>query len=208
MAFRGCRLGFLASGRIPKPNAERRPGESAKAFHAFCHYRDLPVFSRSIDAAWAEHVRECLKHQTSTKQAPGNWKSWSAANDWPARAADHDDDLSRRRRERRATELERAQDDIAAVARSQLARVAERLRDMESAELSTSVLHSWLKAASEILLRVLGGDDKRVVEVQGEVDFLVYVRNRAEAEGIDPDAAVAEAERMLAGIIESAADAD
>ena len=114
--FGGCRLGFMVSGRIPKPNAERRPGESAKAFHAFCHYRDLPVFSRSIDAAWAEHVRECLKHQTSTKQAPGNWKSWSAANDWPARAADHDDDLSRLRRERRAAELERAQDEIADLA--------------------------------------------------------------------------------------------
>ena len=194
----------MAGGRIPKPNAERRPGESAKAFHSFCHYRDLPVFSRSIDAAWAEHVRECLKHQTSTKQAPGNWKSWSAANDWPARAADHDDDLSRLRRERRAAELERAQDEIADLARAGLDRVAERLRDMQSDELPLSCLPSWLKVCSEILLRVLGGDDKRVVEVQGEVDFLVYIRNRAEADGIDPDAAVAEAERMLGEIMDNA----
>ncbi len=142
---------------------------SAKAFHAFSHYRDLPVSSRSIDAAWAEHARECLGRQGGERRATGAFSRLSVANDWPARAADHDDDLSRRRRERRAAELERAQDDIAAVARSQLARVAERLRDMESDELGTNVLHSWLKAASEILLRVLGGDDKRVVEVQGEV---------------------------------------
>ena len=202
-------LTITGPARAPLPvgqAGERRPGESAKAFHAFSHYRDLPVSSRSIDAAWAEHARECLGRQGGERRATGAFSRLSAQNDWPARAADHDDDLSRRRRARRATELERAEDDIAAVARSQLARVAERLRDMESDELSTNVLHSWLKAASEILLRVLGGDDKRVVEVQGEVDLLVYIRERAAAEGIDPDAAVAEAERMLAGVMDSATD--
>ena len=79
---------------------------------------------------------------------------------------------------------------------------------MESDELPLNVLHLWLKVFAEVLLRIHGSDDKRVVEGQGEVDFLVYVRNRAEAEGIDPDAAVAEAERVLAGVMDSAADAD
>ena len=39
-------------------------------------------------------------------------------------------------------------------------------------------------------------------------DLLVYIRNRAEADGIDPDAAVAAAERILGGVMDSATDAD
>ena len=174
----------------------RRPDEMARAFHAFCHYRDLPSFSRSIDAAWAEHVRECTRHQKGNKRATGNWVAGVQRTPWPARAAGHDDDLARRRRARRAAELEQAQDDIAEIARAGLDRIAERLRGMESDELPLNVLHSWLKVFAEVLLRGLG-DDKRGVEGQGEVDLLVYIRNRAEADGIDPDAAVAEAERML-----------
>ncbi len=131
-----------------------------------------------------------MSHQTSTKSAPGNWGHWSAAHDWPARAGDHDDDLSRLRREQRAAELEQALDEIVEIARAGLGRIAERLRGMESDELPLNVLHLWLKVFAEVLLRIHGSDDKRVVEVQGEVDFLVYVSNRAEAEGIDPDAAV------------------
>ena len=92
--------------------------------------------------------------------------------------------------------------------RAGLDRVAERLRDMQSDELPLSGLPSWLKVCSEILLRVLGDDDKRVVEVQGEDAFLVYIRQRAEADGIDPDAAVAEAERMLGEAMDNAADAE
>jgi hypothetical protein len=90
---------------------ERQRDESAKAFHAFTHYRDLGR-KRSRDAAYAQHTQECGRHETGTGPArlplaPGVWTGWSTRWDWTVRAAEWDAELDRKKREAYETTLVR-----------------------------------------------------------------------------------------------------
>ena len=144
-----------------------QPGETSKAFHAFEHYRDLPIGDRSIDAAYREHRQSCEGHQRGTNRAPRRWKTWSVDNRWVDRAAAHDGDLSRRRRERRAAELREAQDRAAGIARSALYRLALRLENLNVDDIPAAVLDRWVKTLTEVELRALGHQDQVAVEHSG-----------------------------------------
>lgn len=67
---------------------ERQEGETAKAFEAFCAYRDLPTAERSLRNAWAKY-----RQQTGNKSVtmPGRFGDWSSGNRWVDRAAAYDD---------------------------------------------------------------------------------------------------------------------
>ena len=117
-----------------------QPGETAKAFHAFSHYWDIPPADRSIDAAHSVHMQTCKGYQRYTKRASSIWKNWSTKQDWVSRAASHDADLSERRRERRAAELEQAQDRAATLARSALLRLARRIKTMNIDEIPAAIV--------------------------------------------------------------------
>jgi hypothetical protein len=74
---------------------ERQAGETGKQHHGFCHYRGLPVHSRSLDAAWQQHRTVCLGQQPNHKRTPKRWAIWAAAWGWVERAGLHDDELDR-----------------------------------------------------------------------------------------------------------------
>ena len=132
---------------------DRQPNETAAAFAAFCLYRDIPQGERSIVAAAGKH------RKSGGRASARNWEVWSSRYDWVNRAAEHDSELASRRRERRARELERAQDDIAAMARTALERIEERLERMDAEEIAPGQLPAWFKVASEIELKALGYED-------------------------------------------------
>ena len=71
-----------------------QPGETAKAFHAFSHYRDMPPADRSIDTAHAEHLARCEGRKRRGKRGSNRWQDWSPKHDWVSRAVAHDADLS------------------------------------------------------------------------------------------------------------------
>ena len=142
--------------------------ETAKAYHAFGHYRDLLPADRSIDAAYLEHQCGCKGHQNSTKTAPRYWKQWSVAHRWVERATAHDADLSRQRRQRRAKELEEAQDRAATLARGALHRLAQRIKTMNINEIPAAVLDRWLKMLTDVELKALGHQDKVALEHSGK----------------------------------------
>ena len=145
-----------------------QPGETAKAFHAFSHYRDMSPGDRSIDAAYREHVKHCEQGQTRGKRAAGFWQSWSTKHDWVSRATAHDADLSHQRRQRRAKELEEAQDRAAKIAHSALDRLDERLQTLDIMQIPVAVLDRWLKTLSDVELRALGHQDKVALEHSGK----------------------------------------
>ena len=146
-----------------------QPGETAKAFHAFEHYRDMPPADRSIDAAYAEHLVRCQDgRQKVGKRSARAWHRWSAANRWVERAAAHDADLSRQRRERRAAELQEPQDRAAGIARSALYRLALRLEKLNINEIPVAVLDRWVKTLTDVELRALGHQDKVALEHSGK----------------------------------------
>ncbi len=77
--------------------SERLPSESARAYRAFCFYRDLGP-NRSLDRAWKHFHAEQGKDSTSARR-PGYWTDWSTKNNWVERAQAHDDamDADKRR---------------------------------------------------------------------------------------------------------------
>ena len=136
---------------------DRQPGETPKAFAAFCLYRDLPAIDRSVLAA-----RE--GHQKDTKGTLRQWKGWSMRNDWVNRAAEHDSDLASRRRIRRAESLERAQDDISTMARAALTKMVPLLQPLESGgidpyQIPISQIPSWMRTLADLQLKSLGYED-------------------------------------------------
>ena len=165
-----------------------QPGETAKAFHAFSHYRDMSPGDRSIDAAYREHVKHCEQGQTRGKRAAGFWQSWSTKHDWVSRATAHDADLSRKRRQRRAKELEEAQDRAAKIARSALDRLEERLKAIDVEQIPAAVLDRWLKTLTDVELKALGHQDKVALEhsgpdgdpIQQDVKFITDALNNAD----------------------------
>ena len=145
-----------------------QPGETAKAFHAFSHYRDMPPADRSIDTAHAEHLARCEGRKRWGKRGSNRWQDWSPKHDWVSRAAAHDADLSRKRRDRRARELEEAQDRAAKIAHSALDRLDERLQTLDIMQIPVAVLDRWLKTLSDVELRALGHQDKVALEISGK----------------------------------------
>ena len=95
-----------------------------------------------------------------TKRAPGFWKKWSTNHRWVSRAAAHDADLSRRRRDRRAKALAEAEDRAAVIAKAALIRLAKRLETLNVEEIPIAVLDRWIKTLTEVELRALGHADK------------------------------------------------
>ena len=145
-----------------------QPGETAKAFHAFSHYRDMPPADRSIDTAHAEHLARCEGRKRRGKRGSNRWQDWSSKHDWVSRAVAHDADLSRKRRDRRARELEEAQDRAAKIAHSALDRLDERLQTLDIMQIPVAVLDRWLKTLSDVELRALGHQDKVALEHSGK----------------------------------------
>ena len=145
-----------------------QPGETAKAFHAFSHYRDMPPADRSIDTAHAEHLARCEGRKRRGKRGSNRWQDWSPKHDWVSRAVAHDADLSRKRRDRRARELEEAQDRAAKIAHSALDRLDERLQTLDIMQIPVAVLDRWLKTLSDVELRALGHQDKVALEHSGK----------------------------------------
>ena len=139
---------------------ERQPGETAKAYAAFLLYRDLPAIDRSVAAA-----RE--GQQKDNKGTVRQWNGWSMNNGWVNRAAEHDSDLASRRRERMAKELERAQDDTVTLARAALAKVAERIQEMDPDELAAGQIPSALRTLVELEFKALGYEDRVALTGKG-----------------------------------------
>lgn len=87
---------------------DRRPRESAKAFAAFCCYRDLGP-GRSLNLAYAEW-RRSLGFAGDAAKAAGYWAEWSSGFEWVARAEAYDAHLEQIRRAAREDALRRLEE--------------------------------------------------------------------------------------------------
>ena len=137
---------------------DRQPGETPRAFAAFCLYRDLPAIDRSIVAAVAQH------RKNGGKASERNWETWASLYNWRERGLASDSDLASRRRIRRADALERAQDDIANMSRAALAKLLPLLQPTEAGgldpyQIPLSQIPSWLRTLADLQLKSLGYED-------------------------------------------------
>jgi len=120
---------------------ERLPGESAKAYEAFCVYRDLGPSERSLEKA-----RKMLPKPRSRK-----WiGEWSAKYNWVERAKAYDDYIEKRKREEKEKAILEMADRQARLAIAFQQRVAQRLQELDPSELSPSDLAKWFDVAAKI----------------------------------------------------------
>jgi hypothetical protein len=83
--------------RLSPTTPERLPDESARAYRAFCVYRDLGP-NRSLDRAWERYctTSDRGKNRKSARR-PGHWGVWSQKFTWVKRAEAYDDLLEEER---------------------------------------------------------------------------------------------------------------
>lgn len=120
-----------------RPAWERQHGEPPRAYHGFCHYRDLKI--RSVRLAYIEHKKHCQGLVVTPEQAPKHWSVWAANWGWVERASMWDQELDRQFREKVAKDQIEARERHARLAQASLSVMAvpsrallEMMRDAET----------------------------------------------------------------------------
>ena len=146
----------------------QQPKETTARFHAFCHYRDLPMWDRTIFHAWEEHQRDCLGKTDYKPSSRRHWEAWSSENKWIARVDDYEAHLAEIRRLRRLDQLMQAHTKHEAVASGIIGRVATALKEISNEDLARTDVRSLaqaLKMATDVQLRALGYQAKTELAV-------------------------------------------
>jgi hypothetical protein len=144
------------SAPLPPASQDAKPwehqiDESARAFHAFTHFRDQPPSSRTLKLAYTLHIETCLgRSLTGRGQVAGLWRNWAERYRWAARVRAYDEHLDEQRRalyEREIAEMN--------------------ARHIETAQM---VMASGALAAREVMRRI-AADPERFQRELGGVDI-------------------------------------
>jgi len=166
---------------LPAP-WERQPGESARAYAAFCAYRDLPPRERSIlrAAELLGYVR--APRGQRRPNVPGRIVAWSQRWRWAERALAWDEEQDRLARAAETEAIKAMRDRHAREAMALQQKALERLRAMDPSELSPSdVLRYFVEAAK--LERLARGEPEMITEHRGdwaEAVLQTWQRRRAQ----------------------------
>lgn len=139
---------------------ERQPRESSKAYAAFCIYRDMGP-DRSIEKVYEKR----------SKRGPlSRLKNWSVKHNWVERANAYDDYLERKKREEKEKAILEMAERHARLAMAFQQRIAQRLQEIDPAELSPADMARWLDIATK-LERLSRGEPTEIgkQEIQGQV---------------------------------------
>jgi hypothetical protein len=140
--------------------------ETAQAYHAFQHFRDLPPRVRSLDRAYTACLAACPREHGRIvnlavagkgpeaapvqKEAPGRWKVWRKRYLWDARAADADAFLEAETREEMIEAVREMNKRFAMIARACTGKIVERLQSIAAADLTPGQLITWLEKCSAV----------------------------------------------------------
>lgn len=157
---------------------ERLPDETADAYSAYCIYQELSARDRTLRrvAAIRKHGKAAVEADESLIPVRGGTviERWSAANCWVERAAARDDWLAEYQRQKREAELDSAITLIAKEARELFVLFAAKQKaSIAELDMSKPPSMQWFAVLSDQLLKVLGFQEQRKVDVsmdmQGEL---------------------------------------
>ena len=138
---------------------ERLPGESSKAYEAFCIYRDLGV-DRSIEKTAKSRLK------------PGSFswlRNWSSKYNWVERARAYDDYLEREKRKEQEKAILEMVERHTKEAMALQQKALERLKSLDPNELSTRDVLNYLMEAMK-LERLSRGEP---TEIQAPLNVVV-----------------------------------
>lgn len=130
---------------------ERQPGETARAFEAFCIYRDMGA-SRSH----RKTGQKLGKNRTTIAE-------WSSKYEWVKRVAAWDVEQDRIARQKQLQDIKKMRKRHAALASTMLTKAALALQNLKDEEISASEISRMVDVASK-LERISRGDVGEVVE--------------------------------------------
>ena len=165
---------------------ERQPHESAKAYEAFCSYRDMGS-SRST----AKVGQELGK----TKALMDRWSSrW----EWVWRCRQYDAFMGRQQQDKHQQDILDALDRHAYLARLMQNKSLEKMQSLNPADLPPSVLVQMVKVATDIELRSLGVATETIrTEVTGADGGPIQADTQVVVDGLS-DPAIRNALKVLA----------
>jgi hypothetical protein len=147
---------------------DRQPGESAKAYQAFCLYRDLGP-GRSLDqASRAYHQRQRGQgdgaHAGHKSRASGTIRAWAERWHWSARASASDRELEEAKRRQQVAAVQEMAERHAKEAVMLQGKAVERLRQLRPEELKPREVLSFLIDAAKLERLARGEPTERVAE--------------------------------------------
>lgn len=128
-------------GGAPTNPWDMRPGETARAWAAFCAYRDMGP-TRSL------RTLETSGHKASTKLA--QLGKWSRTFDWTDRAAAWDQHVDHEVQEDQLALIKKMRRQHAAIASNMLGKATQRLLGINPDELTPTQVVQWVEAGVKI----------------------------------------------------------
>src|SRR6266851_4992508 len=111
---------------------ERLPGESGRAFRAFCFYRDLGP-DRSLDKAWKSFLDSNPGKPRRATRRDGHWSDWCRRFKWVERSDAHDDLIEEAKRTADAERRELLEEERSCLEVETVRSTREVLRRVDSA---------------------------------------------------------------------------
>lgn len=191
---------------------ERQHGETARSYHAFCHFRDLKI--RSASVAYRTHKRECEKAPVPEHTlAPHHWRIWSSQWGWVERSTLWDAEIDRQHREKVVQAQLEARDRHARLAQATLTVLSLPVKAALEAARDPALVQKMIDAAGQgpagsyqllstiarmaavmpsvvTMERLALGLTTESVEVENKRDFDVAFANRIVADQIATDLAI------------------
>jgi hypothetical protein len=160
---------------LPFESWERLPGESSRAYEAFCVYRDFGPernIRRVVESALGG--QDGTGGQGKVKKRYGMWRAWSTQFRWRERAADYDQYLDRlKQREVRKT-IEAQGERHRAITGKMLLVVEKKLDGMNPADLTQGTVKEWVESAIRTereLAGLVALTGSKTEPKQGEINF-------------------------------------
>jgi len=155
----------MATDTGPAP-WERQPGEPARAYGAFCIYRDLPPQERSLLAVARKlgYVRVTGGRRPSV---PGRIQEWSTRWRWVERAGAWDDEQDRLAREAQVRAIQEMRERHAREAVALQRKALERLKSMDPEDLSAKDVLWYIVEAAK-LERLSRGEPDQIQEQRSD----------------------------------------
>lgn len=171
----------MAKANAPEPKIEpweRQEGETARAFEAFCKYRDM-----GPDRSLRKVVQALNKNLTTIAE-------WSSKYDWVKRVASWDAEQDRIARQQQLQDIKKMRKRHAALASTMLIKAATALQQLPPEEISASEISRMVDIASK-LERISRGDVGEVIEERdggkavSAVQIYVPTNNREKKDDFD-----------------------
>ena len=144
----------MAKANTPEPKIEpweRQEGETAKAFEAFCKYRDM-----GPDRSLRKVVQALNKNLTTIAE-------WSTKYDWVKRVASWDAEQDRIARQQQLKEIKAMRNRHAGMAKAMIVKAGRALQKIPDDEIKASDISRMIEVASK-LERISRGDVGEVIE--------------------------------------------